>query len=216
MEKEEQAGDESAPAAAAETDQQPVDEQEESAVVKHPLQNNWRLWYWKHMPGHDWKTSLLKVAKFNTVEDFWALYNHIESASNLLSGSDYCLFKDDIEPMWEDNANRKGGRWLFTLLKQPGTKYNVTIDDLWTEVLLCLIGEAFGEYSTHINGAVLNIRPKMDKVAVWTTDFKDRKAVMHIGEVLKQRTGFSGTIAYESHQDTAQKQSSTAKAMYTV
>lgn len=214
MEKEEQAGDESAPAA-AEMDQQPAVEQE-SAVVKHPLQNNWRLWYWKNQPGQDWKQSLLKVAKFNTVEDFWALYNHIEQASNLVSGSDYCLFKDDIEPMWEDSANRKGGRWLFTLMKGPAAKSSASVDELWLEVLLCLIGEAFGEYSTHINGAVLNIRPKMDKVAVWTTDCKDKKAILHIGEVLKQRTGFDQRISYESHQDTAQKQSSTAKALFSL
>ena len=36
------------------------------------------------------------------VEDFWALYNHIELASRLAAGCDYSLFKEGIKPMWED------------------------------------------------------------------------------------------------------------------
>lgn len=47
--------------------------------------------------------------------------------------------------------------------------------------LLCLIGEAFGEESDHICGAVINVRPKMDKIAVWTGDSSNEKAVMKIG-----------------------------------
>ena len=30
-------------------------------------------------------------------------------------GSDYSLFKDNIQPMWEDKANKNGGRWMITL-----------------------------------------------------------------------------------------------------
>jgi translation initiation factor 4E len=189
-------------------------------VAKHPLQNNWQLWYWRNTSQGTWQDNLLKVAKFNTVEDFWALFHHIEVASNLQVGSDYNLFKDEIEPMWEDTANRKGGRWLFTLNKTGGAKsspnHQQQLDNLWLEVLLCLIGEAFGEYSNQVNGAVLNIRAKMDKVAVWTTDCRDMVAVKAIGKILKERTGGGFKISYESHADTANKQSSTAKATLTL
>lgn len=186
-------------------------------VVKHPLQNQWQLWYWRNTGG-SWQDNLLKVAKFQTVEDFWALFHHIEVASNLQVGSDYNLFKDEIEPMWEDPNNRKGGRWLFTLLKSQASKaaHPKLLDDLWLEVLLCLIGESFGEYSKQVNGAVLNIRAKMDKIAVWTTDCKDLVAVKAIGRILKERTGNSLKICYEAHADTANKQSSVAKNILTM
>lgn len=183
-------------------------------VAKHPLQNVWQLWYWRNTGG-SWQDNLLKVAKFKSVEDFWALFHHVEVASNLQVGSDYNLFKDDIEPMWEDPANKKGGRWLFTLPKSGNTKaqHPQLLDNLWLEVLLCLIGEAFGEYSIQVNGAVLNIRKAMDKIAVWTSDCKDLKAVKAIGTILKERTGFTMKIAYESHADTAIKQSSSTKPL---
>ena len=47
--------------------------------------------------------------------------------------------------------------------------------------LLCLVGEAFDEYSDHVCGAVVNIRTKGDKIAVWTADYDNREAVTHIG-----------------------------------
>ena len=47
--------------------------------------------------------------------------------------------------------------------------------------LLCLIGEAFGEDSDQVCGAVINIRPKGDKLAVWTQFADKQESVMHIG-----------------------------------
>lgn len=47
--------------------------------------------------------------------------------------------------------------------------------------LLCLIGETFDDYSDEVCGAVVNIRTKGDKIAVWTSDYENRDAVTHIG-----------------------------------
>ena len=81
--------------------------------------------------------------------------------------------------MWEDERNKRGGRWLFVLNKSK--TQSKAVDDLWLEVLLCLIGEAFGEDSDQICGAVINVRNKMDKIAVWTSDAKNSRGVMNIG-----------------------------------
>jgi translation initiation factor 4E len=79
----------------------------------------------------------LQVVTFNTVEDFWAVHNHIELSSHLVTGCDYSVFKDGIKPMWEDKANMNGGRWLMNLDKKHRTIY---LDNFWLEILLCLIG----------------------------------------------------------------------------
>lgn len=47
--------------------------------------------------------------------------------------------------------------------------------------LLCLVGEAFDDHSDQVCGAVVNIRTKGDKLAVWTADYENREAVTHIG-----------------------------------
>jgi len=47
--------------------------------------------------------------------------------------------------------------------------------------LLCLIGEAFGDFSDDICGAVVNVRSKGDKVGVWTGNGANRDATLYIG-----------------------------------
>ena len=33
-----------------------------------------------------------------------------------------------------------------------------------------MIGEAFDEHTDEVNGATVNIRPRMDKIGLWTAD----------------------------------------------
>lgn len=47
--------------------------------------------------------------------------------------------------------------------------------------LLCLIGESFEEYSQEVCGAVINIRAKGDKIAVWTREAENQMGVLYIG-----------------------------------
>ena len=47
--------------------------------------------------------------------------------------------------------------------------------------LMCLIGEAFGDGSDEVCGAVVNIRPKQNKISIWTGNAKSKDAILHIG-----------------------------------
>jgi len=49
--------------------------------------------------------------------------------------------------------------------------------------VLCLIGESFDECSDEICGAVINIRPKGDKLGLWTRNATQRDANIKIGLV---------------------------------
>ncbi|KGL73031.1 Eukaryotic translation initiation factor 4E, partial [Tinamus guttatus] len=175
----------------------------------------WALWFFKNDKSKMWQANLRLVTKFSTVEDFWALYSHIQLASKLTSGCDYSLFKDGIEPMWEDSQNKRGGRWLITLAKQ---QRHTELDRFWLETLLCLIGEMFDEYSDEVCGAVINIRAKGDKIAIWTREAENREGVTHIGRVYKEHLGLSPKVAigYQAHADTATKSGSLNKNKFVV
>ena len=80
--------------------------------------------------------------------------------------------------MWEDVTNKDGGRWLSSLDRK---QRNSDLDHLWLEIILCMIGEGFNQYSNDICGAVVNIRPKGDKLALWTRDASSVQSVMDIG-----------------------------------
>jgi translation initiation factor 4E len=108
-----------------------------TAPVKHPLENTWTLWYYRKESGKSWEDSLkevgleswdltgllfsviiLQIMSVSTVEDFWSVFNHIERVSKLQSGFDFSFFKKGIKPMWEDDANRRGGKWVVNFDKR--------------------------------------------------------------------------------------------------
>lgn len=75
---------------------------------------------------------MLNYININTILFFiCSLYNHIKPPSDIKIGCDYSLFKKGIRPMWEDDANKLGGRWVITLNRCPKAE----LDNLWLDVV---------------------------------------------------------------------------------
>ena len=47
----------------------------------------------------------------------------------------HCLLQEGIQPMWEDDRNKKGGRWLINLDKR---QRNTELDRFWLETVSVL------------------------------------------------------------------------------
>eukprot|EP00005_Dracoamoeba_jomungandri_P007364 CAMPEP_0174265756 /NCGR_PEP_ID=MMETSP0439-20130205/27783_1 /TAXON_ID=0 /ORGANISM="Stereomyxa ramosa, Strain Chinc5" /LENGTH=215 /DNA_ID=CAMNT_0015352375 /DNA_START=113 /DNA_END=760 /DNA_ORIENTATION=+ len=177
--------------------------------IKHPLQNSWTLWYdnpRKKTSQDTWGNHLKQVADFDTVEDFWRLYNNIQPASKLTHGSNYHLFKTGIEPKWEDSANEKGGKWVVTFSnKQRAEK----LDNMWLYVILACIGEAF-DWEDEICGVVVSIRKSQDRIGLWTRNASEEEITRGIGRQLKRTLELSenAAIGYQCHQDSMRRDSS--------
>ncbi|KAK3112565.1 eukaryotic translation initiation factor 4E [Teratosphaeriaceae sp. CCFEE 6253] len=133
--------------------------------VKHALQNAWTLWFTKPPSGkQDWNELLKEVISFDSVEEFWGIYNNITPASELAQKSDYHLFKKGVRPEWEDLQNKHGGRWAYTF--KGGNRAN---DDVWLHLMLAGIGETLEEESDNeVMGVVVNIRKGFWRVGLWT------------------------------------------------
>lgn len=188
---------------------------DDDLLIKHPLHSTWTLWYYEKNNSKSWEDNQREITSFNTVEDFWSLYNHIKLPSQLRMGCDYSLFKKGVMPMWEDTANRNGGRWLFNLDRK---QRETDLDRFWLEILLCMVGEAFDEHSEDICGAVVNVRAKVDKIAVWTGNGQNSVTVLEIGRRLKERLnlGRDWHLGYQMHKDTMVKTGSVTKNCYNV
>uniref|UniRef100_A0A1B0FDF9 eIF-4F 25 kDa subunit n=1 Tax=Glossina morsitans morsitans TaxID=37546 RepID=A0A1B0FDF9_GLOMM len=183
----------------------------EEHLLKHPLQNTWTLWYLENDRTKSWEDMQNEIMSFDTVEDFWSLYNHIKPPSDIKIGCDYSLFKKGIRPMWEDAANKKGGRWVITLNRSPKAE----VDNLWLDVLLCLIGETF-EHSDQVCGAVVNIRNKNNKISIWTANGDKKEAALEIGHKLRDVLCLGRhNLQYQLHRDTMAKTGSNVKSIYT-
>merc|ERR1712037_437310 len=191
----------------------------------HPLQNSWTMWLFTHDRSKPWEENQHCIYTFNSVEEFWGLYHNIALPSELPSGCDYSLFKDGIKPMWEDEKNKDGGRWVLqagkkNMIGSPGNE-QPALDLYWLEVLMCLIGEGWGspEHGCEVNGAVISMRGERNsKLGVWLANCENVEAVVNIGLNIKSRLGLGSraTIQFDAHQDTKVKTGSTVKHMYKI
>eukprot|EP00994_Dinema_validum_P000571 NODE_1110_length_1097_cov_55.541031_g855_i0.p2 GENE.NODE_1110_length_1097_cov_55.541031_g855_i0~~NODE_1110_length_1097_cov_55.541031_g855_i0.p2 ORF type:complete len:222 (+),score=85.98 NODE_1110_length_1097_cov_55.541031_g855_i0:76-666(+) len=181
-----------------------------TADDKHPLANCWVIWYDSrrlHMRGNpnDWMANLVNVAVFNTVEDFWSTYNHIKRASELEFGSNYHMFKEGTKPMWEDDANKYGGKWVLTLNPKDDPSRQC---ELWDLLVLAMIGEYLddGVEGDQICGAVLSRRKNGTRISVWTKDKGDANIELvgaRIRTVLKLND--TASLAFSPHSESMDK-----------
>lgn len=136
-----------------------------TASQVHPLKEAWSFWYRPPISkAHgfiEYENTLHGIATVKTAEDFWHVYSHLKRPSNLPVVSDYHLFKKGIRPVWEDDVNRKGGKWVIRMKKGVADRY-------WENLLLSLIGDQFGDAGEDVCGAVLSIRNGEDILSIWT------------------------------------------------
>mmetsp|Transcript_24239 Transcript_24239/g.76263 ORF Transcript_24239/g.76263 Transcript_24239/m.76263 type:complete len:201 (+) Transcript_24239:80-682(+) len=109
----------------------PLGDPEPDFSKKHPLEHAWTLWF-DNPNGRSkqstWGQTLRTVYTFSTVEDFWCLYNNIVPPSRLPHGADFHLFKEGIEPKWEDAKCAQGGKWNVPV---PKSNNKVMLDQMW-------------------------------------------------------------------------------------
>uniref|UniRef100_A0A7S4QLI0 Uncharacterized protein n=1 Tax=Alexandrium monilatum TaxID=311494 RepID=A0A7S4QLI0_9DINO len=147
---------------------------------KHELQHKWCLWVHQRpgsQKGMAWSETQRMVHEFGTAEDFWCMFNFSYPPSKL-ENVDYSLFKNGVTPAWEDPAFKYGGRWVVKLEKVKAQ----SLDDCWLSLLLALIGEAFIDHGGElVCGAIVSVRSRASKIALWLSAAKDEKKVMAIG-----------------------------------
>lgn len=174
--------------------------------VKHPLQNSWTIWYdnpGKRSNQASWGDHLKKITAFGTVEDFWRVFNNLKPASSLAQGSNYHIFKEHIEPKWEDPANARGGKWTVSI---PPKSRGTSLDQMWLFTVLACIGETF-DSPDDVCGLVVSVRKAGDRVQIWTKDANNEHACRDIGRSLKMNLELPDNviIGYQSHADSMKK-----------
>ncbi|KPI39718.1 Eukaryotic translation initiation factor 4E-1 [Cyphellophora attinorum] len=188
--------------------------------VKHPLLNSWSLWFTKppSSKGDNWNDLLKEVVQFDSVEEFWGVYNNITAVSDLAVKSDYHLFKKGVRPEWEDPQNKHGGKWSYSFKD----KKLVNIDELWLHAQLAAIGETLeDEGDNEIMGVVVNVRKGFFRIGLWTrTTGKAaaKETLVKIGTKFKEvlQLPASEQLEFSGHTDAAHAGSTRAKSKYTI
>lgn len=126
----------------------------------------------------DYEAGLTVIGEFDTVEQFCRYFNWLKPPSKLERNSNYHLFKSGIKPMWEDEANANGGKWVLTMKNNPAL-----LDRCWNWLAMALVGEELEE-GDEICGAVVSLRSKVDRIQVWTRSKDEVEKLNSIGKKL--------------------------------
>lgn len=120
-----------------------------------PLRYTWVIWQQLVASGGKalpYGESTRAIDSFNTVSAFWKTWSRLPQPSELIqnrmavsgSGADgprivdaVMVFRDGVEPAWEDAANADGGhfQFLFKGNTQPGQ-----LDEHWNNLVLGVVG----------------------------------------------------------------------------
>ncbi|OAL04528.1 IF4E-domain-containing protein [Phaeosphaeriaceae sp. SRC1lsM3a] len=160
-----------------------------------PLKCTWVVWFRPPTPkSSDYEKSIQPVFKFSTAQEFWKVYTHLKRPSSLPTVSDYNVFKHGIRPVWEDEENKRGGKWIMRLKKGVADRY-------WEELLMALVGDQFMEAGEEVCGIVLSVRSGEDVFSIWTKNDGGRN--IKIRETVKRILNLpEGTnIVWRSHDE---------------
>lgn len=127
-----------------------------------PLKNTWVVWFRPPTPkSSDYEKSIQPVFRFSTAQEFWKVFAHLKRPSSLPTVSDYNVFKQGIRPVWEDEENKRGGKWIMRLKKGVADHY-------WEWLLMAIVGDDFLSAGEEVCGIVLSVRSGEDVISIWT------------------------------------------------
>lgn len=183
-----------------------------------------------------------QVAKISDVQTFWHYFMHLPQPSQILGESKKIVrqdsedspahtlaalmfFKDAIRPEWEDEANKKGGHFQFTLQlertrpmgkdapvlgnKEPGSSWLAQTDEYWNNIVLGLIGGSL-DPADFVTGVRLvdKVKPPPRqggrpvghiRVEVWFRDASDNAKINALKDALENhmRCHIDGSMSQE-------------------
>ncbi|KAF1847719.1 IF4E-domain-containing protein [Cucurbitaria berberidis CBS 394.84] len=173
-----------------------------------PLKSTWVVWYRPPTPKNtDYEKSIVAIIRFGTAQEFWKVFVHLKKPSTLPSVSDYHVFKEGIRPVWEDEENKRGGKWIMRLKKGVADRY-------WEELLMALVGDQFMEAREEVCGFVLSVRSGEDVLSIWTKNDGGRNIKIRetVKRVLELPEGTN--IVWRSHDDSIAQRSAIDQARY--
>jgi translation initiation factor 4E len=161
-----------------------------------PLKHAWTFSFFRKSPtmrAEPYDKQTKDIATVDTIEEFWGVYLHLAPATALQDSVDIHIFKDGIRPVWEDQANRDGGKWILRLKKGLAHRY-------WEALLLALVGEQF-EDSDELCGCVLSCRFSEDIISVWNKQSHNRNSCIKIRDTLRRvlEIPLGATFEYKPH-----------------
>ena len=145
------------------------------------------------------------------------MYNNTYTIGELLSNTDYLIFKKGIRPEWEDPHNKDGGKWVVTLPIEDDMEEEV--DKAWLQLLLHITGGFFERKERDlINGMIFSIRDKHLRMSLWCNSSTEVESIKVIGKKFKQISNLDKKykFVYQIHYNAAVLEKRDNSSVFTI
>ncbi|OAG31891.1 translation initiation factor 4E [Nematocida displodere] len=134
----------------------------------------------------DFKSRIKQEAEMRSINEFLYVIRRLHKLADIKPITDICLFKGEIQPMWEDPCNINGGKWIIKVKK--GTAAQRLFERL-------ILRMAIGPFATMaVNGVVVSIRGHQKILSIWTRDCPDKNTRLAQETEIKNILGLKTTI----------------------
>ncbi|KAJ9452192.1 Eukaryotic translation initiation factor 4E [Diplonema papillatum] len=155
--------------------------------------SEWVLFYTPEPGGDGTWVKPKEICTVKDIQSFWTMASNTPAASTLKAKCSYALFRQGIEPTWEDEANKNGGQWTFAIDENK-------VDDAWSAAVLKVVGETFTQYHSLIAGITIEHKYNW-RLSLWLK-VKDsqanQKAIFLLGKELKEPLAANNYIGLNS------------------
>ena len=181
------------------------DNQKKDTVSKTKLWTKFAFWFRiseeilrnqlpkQTLDSNEYESQVKKIAEFETIEDFWAIFQHLRKPDSCKQGIEFQLFKVPIKPMWEDEGNKNGGRLTLKLRKNYTTI-------IWEEMILAFIGGIFSDkMKEEINGIVFVSKKEFNTLQIWFKTY-DKKLNAELEQCIRDLIQIPNEVPLEKKQ----------------
>eukprot|EP00792_Barthelona_sp_PAP020_P006012 TRINITY_DN2880_c0_g3_i1.p1 TRINITY_DN2880_c0_g3~~TRINITY_DN2880_c0_g3_i1.p1 ORF type:complete len:184 (+),score=40.17 TRINITY_DN2880_c0_g3_i1:54-605(+) len=135
-----------------------------STAKTHPLCDSFKFYYTRRDTSKNsaasFKDSMQSIASFDTVERFWHVYSHLIRPDNMTNGGYYFLFRENVDPLWEHEANVNGGKFALHIPREIGSH-------VWEDLILAFIGGKLNFIPQGVAGISYCDRTKYAAISIW-------------------------------------------------
>lgn len=198
----------------------------------HKLQRAWTLWY--DSPStyntENWEMSLVPIITVHSVEEFFVMLKYMKPLHALRTSSQYHFFQEGVKPMWEDPANKKGGKlWVnlditaangrnsnnssgTNLADGSGAESKTDLDKAWENVLMAAVGEYLDSVDKKdagsgpfVTGVVMSKRKYHNRLAIWVSDAAGKEKIDALKKALSKEASLPpiASIVFTKHGESS-------------
>lgn len=120
----------------------------------------------KLMNEKEYNNELNPISDFSSVEEFWEIFKFLVRPDVAKIGIEVSVFKKGIKPMWEDPANRLGGKLSFKVKKEESST-------IWNELVFRFITNDYPHFDLQdVAGVLYAVKRDYIVLQIWVQNFQ--------------------------------------------